>query len=34
MEKYKKTCENHNIKLLTIYGNKFTKIKQNNAAKV
>jgi hypothetical protein len=31
MEKHVK---NHSIKHLTMYGNKFSKIKQNNAAKV
>ena len=34
MEKYKKTRKNTTKQSLTMYGNKFSKIKQNNAAKV
>ena len=33
MEKYKKTCENQNIKLLTMYGNKFSKNKTKQRSK-
>jgi hypothetical protein len=34
MEKYKKNMKKHTILLLTMYGNNFSKIKQNKAAKV
>jgi len=33
-EKYGKIRKKHSIPLLTMYGNKFSKMKQNKAAKV